>query len=157
MTACDDCFGEFLHPLVHELMEKNDRFRERYGFYKRWDWDSDEAELTFSDPCKPTLRIAVTVVGTTQGSAWQWTWANSNFPSHSKSNMEQVREFGESRGFEKLTTAFLEADEHTGWEMTAVAAHVLNAPGAYRFPTELGHCYLIYRNIEEVEPQQDHA
>jgi hypothetical protein len=34
--------------------------------------------------------------------------------------------------------------------MTAVAAHILNAPGAYRFPTENGHCYLIYRKIDEI-------
>jgi hypothetical protein len=36
--------------------------------------------------------------------------------------------------------------------MTSVAAHILDAPGAYRFPRdEGGYCYLIYRKIEELE------
>jgi len=35
--------------------------------------------------------------------------------------------------------------------MTAVAAHVLKALGAYRFPTDDGFCYLIYRNIETID------
>jgi hypothetical protein len=34
--------------------------------------------------------------------------------------------------------------------MTAVTEHILSALGAYRFPTERGFCYLIYRNIEEI-------
>jgi hypothetical protein len=33
--------------------------------------------------------------------------------------------------------------------MTAIAVHVLNAFGSYRFPTERGHCYLVYRKIKE--------
>ena len=61
--------------------------------------------------------------------------------------MEKVRDFGEANGFEQLTSTFLEADEYTGWNMTAVAAHVLDAPGTYRFPTDDGHCYLIFRKI----------
>jgi hypothetical protein len=39
MSICDDCFEEFLHPLVHEAMAKNDAFFEKYGNHARWDWD----------------------------------------------------------------------------------------------------------------------
>ena len=66
--------------------------------------------------------------------------------------MEKVREFGESNGYEKLTTPFLVADEYTGWEMTAVTEHVLEALGAYRFPTDHGFCYLAYRSVEVIGP-----
>lgn len=151
MALCDDCFEDFVHPLTHELMEKNNRFREQYGQFARWDWDPESATLTFTDPKKPTLRIAVSVVSTTEGNSWEWTWANRNFEPHTKVDIDKVRAFGEVNGIEKLTTAFLEADEYTGWEMTAAAAHILDAPGAYRFPRdEGGHCYLIYRKIEEL-------
>jgi hypothetical protein len=64
--------------------------------------------------------------------------------------MSKVKEFGEAKGFDKLTTGFLEADEYTGWEMTSVAVHLLNAPGSYRFPAENGFCYLVFREIELV-------
>ncbi|MGA2278362.1 MAG: DUF6882 domain-containing protein [Terracidiphilus sp.] len=150
MTVCDDCFREFLHPVVHELMDKNERFFERYGQHSRWDWDDEAITLTFSDQVLPTLRIDVTLVGSTEGDSWEWSWANSNYETRSKLGMEKVRDFGQTNGFDKLTSAFLDADEFTGWEMTAVAAHILDALGAYRFPTEQGYCYLLYRKIEEI-------
>lgn len=147
MAVCDDCFNEFLHPLVHELMDKNKVFKNRYGDHARWDWDDEEVTLTFTDPVLDAVRVDVSVVGSTEGNSWEWSWANSNCESRSKRDIELVREFGVANGYEMLTSAFLDADEYTGWEMTAVAAHILDAPGAYRFPTEKGYCYLVYRKI----------
>jgi len=149
--VCDDCFREYLHPIVHELMDKNEQFFNRYGRHGRWDWDDVAVTLTFSDPVLLTIRIDVTVVGSTEGDSWEWSWANPNYEARSKLDMEKVREFGQNNGYDKLTRAFLEADEYTGWEMTAMAAHVLGALGAYRFPTDNGHCYLIYRKIDEIK------
>ena len=154
MPLCDGCFDDFVHPLWHELKEKNDRLFETYGRHKRWDWDPDAVTLTFSDPDLPTLRIDVSIVGTVEGTSWQWSWANRNVPASNSVGMEKVRDFGEVNRLEKLTTAFLEADEYTGWEMTAVAAHVLDAAGAYSFPTERGRCFLLYRRIEQLAPEQ---
>ncbi len=153
MTTCDDCFQRFVHPLVHAGMAKNDAFRHRYGDHARWDWDHMSSTLIFSDPKLPTVIVRCSVVGTTQGDSWQWSWANDNFPPFSKLGMDKVREFGEANGYEKLTTPFLETDEFTGWEMTAVTEHVLEALGAYRFPTDKGFCYLAYRKVEVVEKE----
>jgi hypothetical protein len=150
MTICDDCFDEFLHPVVHESMKKNELFRKTYGQHERWDWDDDASTLTFSDAGVPKLRVYVSVAGTTEGDSWEWSWANGNIEAHTRLDIEKVREFGEQKGFDRLTTAFWEADEYTGWEMTAVAVHVLDAPGSYRFPTERGYCYLVYRTIEDL-------
>jgi hypothetical protein len=150
MAACDDCFQDFVHPLVHESQEKNERFREKYGQHARWDWDDERSTLTFSDPQKPTLEIEVSIVGSTEGNSWQWSWANPNTPASNKSGIEKVREFGQLEGYEKLTSSFLEADEYTGWEMTSIAVHILGAPGSYRFPTDRGYCYLVYRRVKEL-------
>ena len=147
MAVCDDCFEDFVHPLCHELMEKNKAFESQYGDHARWDWDSEAVTLTFSDPSLPTVQIDVAVVGSTEGNSWQWSWANANYEQKSRIGIDEVRAFGESKGFHQLTSRFLDADEYTGWEMTAVAAHILNAPGAYRFPTDRGYCYLIYRTL----------
>jgi hypothetical protein len=149
MATDDDCFEEFLHPLVHESMEKNERFTHQYGQYARWDWDYERSVLIFSDPEKNALEIDASIVGTTEGDSWQWAWANRNLDPHATTDMAKVREFGEAKGYEKLTSAFLVADEYTGWEMTSVAVHVLGSPGSYRFPTERGHCYLAYREIRQ--------
>jgi hypothetical protein len=139
--------------LIHESQEKNDRFQERFGLHARCNWDDERSTLKFSDPEKIALEIDVSIVGSTEGNSWEWAWANANIPPENKINIEKVRELGEAQGYEKLTTAFLEADEYTGWEMTAVAPHVLNAPGSYRFPTDRGYCYLVYRNIREITVQ----
>jgi hypothetical protein len=37
VTVCDDCFWEFVHPLFHELMDKNERFEEQYGSHAQYD------------------------------------------------------------------------------------------------------------------------
>jgi hypothetical protein len=131
-------------------MEKNDAFKCRYGHHASWDWDDSTSTLTFSDPNLQPVRVHCAIVGTTQGNQWQWSWANKNIPPREKVEMEKVRVFGETNGYAKLATPFLEADEYTGWEMTAVAEHILDALGAYRFPTDEGYCYLIYRKIEEI-------
>jgi hypothetical protein len=148
MAKCDVCFEDFVHPLIHAGMDKNEAFFQKYGRHKRWDWDDALSSLTFSDPKFSTVRVQCSIVGSTQGESWQWSWANKNIPPHCKLDMDKVREFGESNGYEKLTTPFLDADEYTGWEMTAVTEHILNALGAYRFPTDDGFCYLAFREIQ---------
>jgi len=152
MTTCGDCFNEFVHPLIHVGREKNDAFFSKYGKRKRWDWDESSSTLTFSEPALPAIRVHCSIVGTTEEDSWEWSWANKNIPPHARADMEKVREFGESNGYEKLTTPFLVADEYTGWEMTAVTEHVLEALGAYRFPTDHGFCYLAYRSVEVIGP-----
>jgi hypothetical protein len=152
MAICDDCFEDFIHPLVHESQDKNERFQEKYGLHAQWEWDDERSTLTFSDPEKPSLEIDVSIVGTTEGSSWEWSWANKNIPTQNKLDIEKIREFGEANGFDKLTTAFLVADEYTGWEMTAIAVKILEARGSYRFPTDHGYCYLVYRSVRQLPP-----
>jgi hypothetical protein len=147
MPACDDCFQEFVHPLVHAAMEKNDAFKRRFGHHSRWDWDDATSTLTFSDPDLQSVRVHCSIVGTIQADQWQWSWANKNIPPNSKLDMEKVRIFGEANGYRKLTTPFLETDEYTGWEMSAVAEHILDALSAYRFPTDHGFCFVAYRKV----------
>ena len=148
MTADDNRFEEFVHPLIHAGMEKNDAFEHRFGHHDRFEWDDESSTLIFSDDNLPTVHVLCSVVGTTEGDSWQWSWANKNIPQDQKVDMLKVRDFGEANGHEKLTAPFLDADEYTGWEMTAVAEYVLEALGAYRLPSDEGFCYLAYRKIE---------
>jgi len=153
MAVCDDCFEEFAHPLFHEAKEKNDQFWQRYGPRARWNWDDERSILTFSDPNRPSIEIDVSIVGTTEGNSSEWAWANKNIPQHNKLGIEKVREFGEANGYDKLTTPFLDADDYADWEMTSIAVHLLGGFGSYRFATDKGYCYLVYRNIRELTVQ----
>ena len=49
-----------------------------------------------------------------------------------KELMDQVRTFGDEKGWDRLTTLFLEFDQFVGWECVAIASHVLDAIGVYR-------------------------
>jgi hypothetical protein len=149
MTLCVDDFREFVWPLLERLQEKNERIRQRFGDYAQWEWNPDEASLTLSDPGKPDLHIDVTLVGTTEGRSWEWSWANPNIDPTLKRDMEQVREFGREHGYLRLVDPFVEADQTSGLELTAVAAHILNAQGSFYFATGDGFCYLVYRKMHE--------
>lgn len=151
MTLCEDDFREFVWHLLERMAEKNERIREHFGAHDRWDWDPEHALLTFFDHGKATLRAEVTLAGTTEGRFWEWSWANPNIDPLLRRDMERVREFGESRGYRLLTEPFVEADKEAALELTAVAAHVLNALGSFYCATGDGFCFLIYRKVEESE------
>jgi hypothetical protein len=157
VSLCEDNFSTFVQPLLDRLREKNRGFRQQHGTYRSWDWEPDVAILSFLDPLKPTLEIEVSVVGTSQDDSWEWSWANPNIDSNLKIGMDKVRDFGRAHSFQQVTTPFLDCDEETGWTMTAVAAHVLNAPGAFHFPTGDGVCYLLFRVIHELSHSCDNC
>jgi len=142
-------YQKFVHPLIHAGMDKNDAFTRHYGDHAHWDWDDSSSTLTFSDLICRRCVFIVRWLGV-QRELLAMVMGKQNTPPHAKLDMDKVREFGVENGYDKLTTPFLEADDYTGWEMTAVAEHVLNALGAYRFATDKGYCYLIYRKIEEI-------
>jgi len=149
MSESDHEFDLFVHPLVHESMAKNEACNQQFkvGEWPRWDYDDEQSTLTFSKDGRLQVLAEVAIVGTTEGGQWQWSWANGNVPSERRALIDQVRAFGERNGWTKLTAQFLDGDEYTGWEMTSGAAHILDAKGSYRFPTEHGYAYCIYRDL----------
>ena len=149
----DDSFWEFAHPLVHALMEKNERVKEAYGWQERWDEGSEPGTLIFSNAAGPIWQARYSTVGTTVGDCWEWAWANPHIPDAEKKDIEAVIAFGEKWGYEQLTEAFLKADDFTGWTMSAVAAHILDAHCAYRLPTKSGFFYLVFREIGLVDAE----
>jgi hypothetical protein len=116
-----------------------------------WQYDLDKAILTFSQDGVPKVVASIQVVGTASHSTgnWVWGWANDSFPSNATKDMKSVFAFGKIAGIAELTKPVLLDDEYLGWELTAVAAKVLKAKGAYRCPlrNETGFLYLVYLSI----------
>jgi hypothetical protein len=52
--------------------------------------------------------------------------------------IQEVRKFGRDERVTELTQSKLPDHENLGWEMTAIAADVIGAQGAYRCPNERG-------------------
>jgi len=139
---CDACleseYEEYRHARVHEWMEKNKAWLERFaiGSYPRWFYDFETDKLTFLRDGKAVIIADVVTVGIVYkgGIRWEWTWGNPYFPDSSRIPMQAIREFGEEKQWLKLTNLFLDNDEHLGWELTSISAHILGAEGIYRCP-----------------------
>ena len=104
--------------------------------YKSWLYDQTTGKLTFSDDGVEQLVIDYEEVGSVSynSNTWLWAWANPHLEDKIKSEITTVRDYGHQRDLEKLVTPKWKAREVDGWEMTAIAAYLLNAKGAYRIP-----------------------
>jgi hypothetical protein len=152
-------FSEFRHEAVHELMRLNELCKQefRISSWPRWDYDFKRGTLTFSQDGVPKVRASIQVIGTTSisGGTWMWGWANESLPPNVTKEVAKVRAFGETENIAELKEQELPDDEHLGWELTAVAAKVLGAIGAYRCPDENGFVYLVYSSIGFAESAPD--
>jgi hypothetical protein len=145
-------FSAFQHNAVHELMALNERCEEEFHIssWPRWDYDLERETLTFSENGVPKVLASIQVIGTTSvsGKTWMWGWANKSLPPNVKKEVARVREFGLAGNILELTEAELPDDEYLGWGMTAVAAKLLGAKGAYRCPGENGFVYVVYSSVK---------
>ena len=140
--VCDAClekeYEAYSHDCVHESMERNEAWTEKFriGSWPQWEYDHEGSHLIFTEQGRAKVIADIVPVGMSykQGTRWEWSWGNPNFPPASRERMEKVREFGEVKEWPKLTTLFLDNDEYLGWELSSISAHLLNAEGSYRCP-----------------------
>jgi hypothetical protein len=126
--------------LMHEL---------RIGDYPRIGWDQGAGQLTFSGAGARRLVTDFAFIGSlsTLSGSWLWSWANGSIGEAVKAPLRRVREYGVENGLLKLAAAHWQADEQNGWDMAAIAAHLLNAVGVYRCPGEAGFSYLLVTGL----------
>jgi hypothetical protein len=145
-------FDKFRHDCVHDLMQLNESCGRTFNIssWERYDYDLDRGTLTFSHAGTPRVIASIIVTGTTSQSAgdWLWSWANGHMPEKVSETVKKVRDFSIAEGISELTEPCLRDDEHLGWAMTAIAARVLDAKGAYRCPRkEGGYMYMLYTEV----------
>jgi 2,4-dienoyl-CoA reductase-like NADH-dependent reductase (Old Yellow Enzyme family) len=133
------------------LHEKQDALRTafRLNDHERYDWDQDSGQLVFSSGGVPAVIATFQFVGSlsTRTHTWLWSWANDSDIESVKSQARQVRAHGEEHRFLKLACAYWTADEFDAWEMTAVAAYLLKAKGAYRSPSDHLLSFMIMTDV----------
>ena len=119
----------------------------------RWDWDRDTGNLVFSQDgqARITADICFTGSDSDANGSWLWAWGNSSFSEGERAALAPVRDLGRELGLLKLAGAYWHtSDADDGWLMTAFAAKVLDAIGAYRTPTDHGHLYMVIRSVSTV-------
>lgn len=129
-----------------ELHDKQEALEAQYtlGKHKRFDYDQETATLVFSNDGVPALVADVEFIGSvsTKSNTWLWSWANFSTLLPVRSRISAVRDFGEDKGYPRLTVPQWPAEEVDGWEMAGIAAHVLGAQGVYRVPSANGFLFM---------------
>jgi hypothetical protein len=117
--------------------------------HKRWDYDQETGLLTFSNDGVPAVIADIEMIGSlsTVSETWLWSWANFSLLANVRARITAVREFGEDKRFPHLTIPKWQADEVLGWEVSAIAAHVLGAKGVYRVPSGSGFLFMALTDI----------
>ncbi|AZR39519.1 DUF6882 domain-containing protein [Marinobacter salarius] len=137
------------------LSERQNALMEDYklGEHERFDWDQETSSLVFSNEGVPAVVAQVQFVGSisTISNTWLWSWANPSIVDEARDQIHRVKSFGEKHGYDALTIDKWEGDEVDGWEMTSIAAFVLNAKGAYRTGSDNGFTYMVITDIEWVQ------
>lgn len=149
-----DWYADWRAAALDDLAAKQDHNPEAFamGSWERFDYDLDALTLTFSEAGAAKLVADIQVVGTTGAEEWLWAWANAGLPEACRRDAELVKAFGEDNGVEELSFELLGADDvnSLGWTLTAVAARVCDAEGAYRAPRDGGALFMICRNFRYV-------
>src|SRR5579864_4700912 len=150
-------YSEFRHEAIHELIHLNELRNQEFNLsgWPRWDYELGHGTLTFSEEGVPKVLATIQAIGNTSisGGTWMWAWANRSLPASVIQAVLEVRAFGETESVAELTQAELPDDESLGWAMTAIAAKVLKAKGAYRCPGENGFLYVVYSLIDFAPPE----
>jgi hypothetical protein len=147
----DSRFVELVTAAHQYLTARQDALMATFALssYERWDWDADHRSIVFSDGGVPRVITQAQLVGSVsrKTGTWLWSWANDSIGPELREDIMEVRRFGEHHGIWQLTTAKWEAEEGDGWEMTSIAAYVLQAKGAYRMPSQHLVTFAIFDSV----------
>lgn len=115
----------------------------------RWDVDLEAGKISFVNQRGWTIVAPVQVIGTrsTKDGTWLWAWDNPSIPPARAVDALRVKAFGDAQGLEALTTRKIEASEEQCWELTAIAAHLAGANGAYRGPAGVAEVFMTFGEI----------
>jgi hypothetical protein len=147
-------FEDLVATSQRYLVECQERLQQEYllGSWPRYDWSQVTRQLVFSDGGQPKVLADVLFVGSIsiESGTWLWAWHNDSITVEPREAVSTLRGYGKMHGLPHLTTAQWPADEIDGWEMTSIAAFLLQAKGAYRSPDEHGYLFMIMTAVNWV-------
>ena len=76
-----------------------------------------------------------------------WSWGNEAYDDRARGRVAPARIFGEVRGIRRLAEAHWPAEEVDAWEVTQIAAYLLEAEAIYRAPMEHLLVFMLLRNF----------
>jgi hypothetical protein len=128
-------YHDFAAQCHQELHTLQDEMHSRYKIngYANWYYDQHTGLFTFSTG-EEELNFRYAEVGSLseKSNTWMWAWHNDSVLAKARKPAETIKQYGETYGFEPLTTGVFEADEYDAWEFAGIALKLLGGIGVYR-------------------------
>lgn len=134
------------------LLKQQEIIKKQYGLgdYERMDYEQEAGKMIFTVKGGRKVIMSFQVVGSIsdRSNTWMWSWDNPYLLENVKEEMLKVKDYGAKNGLEKLITPMWPGNDDDGWEMTAIAAWVLNAKGAYSFLSDEMLIFVVFTDIK---------
>lgn len=132
----DDEYQALARAASARFCQRQRQAKERWAFdqRQRWFFDAVTRSCRFFDPDSPRFILAHAEIAGTysrESSTWAWAWANESIRPMAGDRLSSVRRFGEVRRISQLTQGVLRTDEASAWDLTQIAACLLNVEAIY--------------------------
>ena len=156
LATDEEAFRRLVAAAYQDCNGRQARAFERWKFDAKghWHYDAGGGAIWFFDVGDTSAITAdVEIVGSfsTRSNTWMWAWGNEQSSARARANMLPVQVFGEVRGIEKLTSAQWAADVVDAWEVTQIAAVLLDAEAIYRAPMDHLRVFMLLRGIRHAD------
>lgn len=119
-------------------------------------WAADQGngriEFTFADGTVAEADMQIIGTYNTLDGTFLWGWDHPSVEEPLRAHAKLARDFGKKHKLSKYTERTIECTEDEAWELTAVAARLGNANGAYRGPAGTALVYMTFGEIELHKP-----
>jgi hypothetical protein len=117
----------------------------------RMDYEQETGQMIFSSLAYPKIITEFIIAGSVsqRSNTWLWSWDNPYLLDNVVGDIWKVREYGEQHSIFKLVEPKWNAQEQDGWDMTAIAAYILKAKGAYKFLSDEIISFALFLNIRK--------
>jgi hypothetical protein len=125
----------------------------RLNYLNRMDYEQETGMMIFSDVgVIPRVIADYQIVGSLseRSNTWLWAWDNPYLLENTFQDIRKVKKFGYKNDIEKLTSPTWEATEQDAWDMTAIAANLLKASGAYSFLSDDIRVFVVFKRIKTI-------
>jgi hypothetical protein len=121
----------------------------RFGEAETWAFSQDDGLLVFTFAHGLVAQCPAQIIGTFNANdqSWLWAWANPSIERSLAANALKLRAYGEQHGLARLTTPRWTGAENDAWAMTALAAKLCDAQGAYRGPSGPTSVFLTFGEV----------
>jgi hypothetical protein len=154
LATDEEAYRRLVAAAHRDCNDRQARAFARWQFDAKGRWHYDGSALWFFDVGDTSAVTAeVEIVGSfsTRSNTWMWAWGNEEYSAHARAKVLPVQVFGEVRGIEKLTSADWAADLVDAWEVTQIAAVLLDAEAIYRAPMNHLLVFMLLRGLRHAD------